>query len=322
MSVFFERERRIHRVSAGVDVLMHREFLMKLQEVCGEWLLDLEHDLVVANSFFKKRDVHLITFQSGGHSTQIDYLLVRRSDLRACRDCRVFPGETCSSQHKLLALEARFASRQPKRAATGLPKILWKNLKGEAAELFRVKVAEGLANRPEDLSARDADQMWDTLAGIIKDAAKDSLGVTRGAARTQSTSRESWWYSEEVQSKVATKQSRFRELTLCRQGHQVELTAAKNQYFASSDSSCIGECRCFNASGIFNGTGILCWMNVVIRFVDLVLFGEFDRSFRKCVESGYCMWERERECGVNSGYSTHNSVYSQRKTGCTVAQAL
>ncbi|GKF93994.1 craniofacial development protein 2-like protein [Tanacetum coccineum] len=41
------------------------------------------HDLIKANSFFKKSDAHLITFQSGGHKSQIDYLLVRRGDLRA-----------------------------------------------------------------------------------------------------------------------------------------------------------------------------------------------------------------------------------------------
>nr|GEU37239.1 ataxia telangiectasia mutated family protein [Tanacetum cinerariifolium] len=31
--------------------------------------------------------------QSGGHNTQIDNLLVRRCDLKACKDCRAFPAE-------------------------------------------------------------------------------------------------------------------------------------------------------------------------------------------------------------------------------------
>ena len=165
------------------------------------------HDLVVANSFFKKRDVHLITFQSGGHNTQIDYLLVRRSDLRACRDCRVFPGEACSSQHKLLALDSLFVRQQQRRVAPRLPRILWKNLNGGTAETFRVKVSEGLSTRSEDLTARDADQMWDIMADIIKDAAKESLGVASGTTRRQTHNRESWWFSEEVQSKVTAKQA-------------------------------------------------------------------------------------------------------------------
>ena len=154
----------------------------------------------------------MITFQSGGRNTQIDYLLVRRRELRACRDCRVFPGETCSSQHKLLALDVLFKRQHPRRAPTRLPRILWKNLNGEAAESFREKVVEGFSTRSEDLTARDANQMWNTLAGIIKDAAKEFLGVASGVLRTQPPSRESWWFSEEVQAKVAVKQSRFREL--------------------------------------------------------------------------------------------------------------
>ncbi|GKC88561.1 craniofacial development protein 2, partial [Tanacetum coccineum] len=35
----------------------------------------------------------LITFHSGDHDTQIDYMLVRKGDLRLCKDCKVFPGE-------------------------------------------------------------------------------------------------------------------------------------------------------------------------------------------------------------------------------------
>ncbi|PWA59204.1 rac-like GTP-binding protein 7 [Artemisia annua] len=73
-------------------------------------------------------------------------------------------------------------------------------------------LTEGFSSRSEDLTARDANQLWYTLAGIIKDAAKDSLGVTSGASRTQPHNRESWWFSEEVQAKVVAKQSRFREL--------------------------------------------------------------------------------------------------------------
>ncbi|GJY16520.1 craniofacial development protein 2-like protein [Tanacetum coccineum] len=78
----------------------------------GHAILDFAtaHDLGIVNSHFKKRDHHLITFQSGGRCTQIDYLLVRRGDLKACKDCRVFPREACSSQHSLLALDILFKS--------------------------------------------------------------------------------------------------------------------------------------------------------------------------------------------------------------------
>ncbi|GKD61813.1 craniofacial development protein 2, partial [Tanacetum coccineum] len=166
----------------------------------GRALLDfaIAHDLVVVNSHFKKRDHHLVTFQSGGRRTQIDYLLVRRGDLKACKDCRVFPRE--------------------------------KNLIGDATETFRSRVAEGVSTRVKALAACDADSMWNTLASIIKDAAKDTLGVAMGTSKTHTARRESWWLCEEVQSIVAVKQARFRELLLCREGNEEERLRAHERY--------------------------------------------------------------------------------------------
>ncbi|GJV41141.1 craniofacial development protein 2-like protein [Tanacetum coccineum] len=155
-----------------------------------------------------------------GCCTQIDYLLVRRGDLKACKDCRVFPREACSSQHSLLALDILFKSVQHKREGSALPRILWKNLMGDATEAFRSRVAEGISTRVEALAACDADTMWNTLASIIKDAAKDTLGVAIGTSKTHTARRESWWLCEEVQSIVAVKQARFRELLSCREGNE------------------------------------------------------------------------------------------------------
>nr|GFC68788.1 cleavage/polyadenylation specificity factor, 25kDa subunit [Tanacetum cinerariifolium] len=117
------------------------------------------HDLVVANSFFKKSDTHLITFQSAGHNTQIDFV---------------------------------------------------------------ERVVEGSSARVGDLSVYDANQMWNLLSHIIKDVAKDAFGVDSGTSRSRLTRRESWWFSEEVQTKVAAKQTRCRELLSCQEGHHAD----------------------------------------------------------------------------------------------------
>nr|GEY73509.1 hypothetical protein [Tanacetum cinerariifolium] len=177
-------------------------------------------------NYLSERDSHLITFQSGGHNTQIDYLLVRKGDLKACKDCRAFPGEACLSQHRLIIMDVLLERLRHRREATGRPRILWKNLNGEAIETFRATVVERLA--VEDMSASNADQIWNTLACVMKDAAKDSLGVA--SARTHSTHRESWWFCEEVQTKVATKQSRFKDLLSCSEGNQEDIDKAKERY--------------------------------------------------------------------------------------------
>nr|GEU30552.1 uncharacterized mitochondrial protein AtMg00810-like [Tanacetum cinerariifolium] len=54
-----------------------------------------------------------------------------------------------------------------------------KNLKGEAIETFRANLFEKLSALEDIMSARNANQMWNTFANVIRDVAKDSLGVAK-----------------------------------------------------------------------------------------------------------------------------------------------
>nr|GEV81144.1 hypothetical protein [Tanacetum cinerariifolium] len=126
-----------------------------------------------------------------------------------------------------------FERRRHRREATGRPRILWKNLKGEAIETFRTTVVERLMALEEVMSASGVEQMWNTLACVMKHVAKKSLGVANEMARTHSTHRESWWFCEEVQTKVTLKQSRFKELLSCRKGNQEDIGLVKERYKVS-----------------------------------------------------------------------------------------
>jgi hypothetical protein len=57
----------------------------------GEGILNfaLAYDLFVMNTLFRKRVSHIVTFSSGQHCSQIDFILVRREDMHACLDCKV-----------------------------------------------------------------------------------------------------------------------------------------------------------------------------------------------------------------------------------------
>ena len=48
----------------------------------GEEVLEfaVAFDLMIANTFFRKRESHLVTFSRGQHSSQIDFVLTRRKD--------------------------------------------------------------------------------------------------------------------------------------------------------------------------------------------------------------------------------------------------
>jgi hypothetical protein len=76
----------------------------------GEGILNfaLAYDLIVVNTLFRKRVSHLVTFSSGQHCRQIDFILARREDMHACLDCKVIPGEYVVPQYKLVVEDFRF----------------------------------------------------------------------------------------------------------------------------------------------------------------------------------------------------------------------
>ncbi|XP_071708251.1 uncharacterized protein [Rutidosis leptorrhynchoides] len=160
----------------------------------------------MVNSFFRKTVAQLATFHSWGHSTQIDYLLINRGDLRTCEDCKVLTDLTCSSQHRLLVMDLVLRRRATKSVRLVQPKILWRKLNGEKAYTFKTSVVEKFDAEVEMISYDDADHMWNRMASTIREVAKEALGVAVGTSKGHKSDRESWWLSDKVQIKVALKQ--------------------------------------------------------------------------------------------------------------------
>ena len=50
----------------------------------GEKILEIMEslDFALVNTFFNKNEEHLITYKSGGNSSQIDFIMTRRADLK------------------------------------------------------------------------------------------------------------------------------------------------------------------------------------------------------------------------------------------------
>ena len=45
------------------------------------------------------------TYKSGNRRTTIDYIIVKRTDLKAAKDCKVIPGEGIAMQHRILVMD-------------------------------------------------------------------------------------------------------------------------------------------------------------------------------------------------------------------------
>jgi hypothetical protein len=97
-------------------------------------------DLALVNTFFNKNEENLITYKSGGNSSQIDFILTRRADLKEMQDCKVIPGEEVVSQHWLLCAVLRTKEEKHRRTREKRIKI-W-TLEGEKVKECRDKVEE------------------------------------------------------------------------------------------------------------------------------------------------------------------------------------
>jgi hypothetical protein len=132
----------------------------------GEGILNfvLPYDLNVANTFFRKRVSHLVTFSSGQHCSQIDFILVRREDRHACLDCKVIPGECVVPQHKLVVADFRFWVRLQRSKRVQALRTKWWKHKEEAAKMFKERVLkEGSWHE-----GGDANSMWMKMSTCIR----------------------------------------------------------------------------------------------------------------------------------------------------------
>ena len=59
-------------------------------------------DLAIVNTYFKKKDKHRVTYKSGGKSTQVDYVMCRRRNLKEMCDCKVILNECVAKQHHMV----------------------------------------------------------------------------------------------------------------------------------------------------------------------------------------------------------------------------
>ena len=103
-------------------------------------------DLALVNTFFNKKEENLITYKSGGNSSQIDFIMTLRADLKEMRDCKVIPGEEVVSQHRLLCAVLKIKEAKHRRRTREKRIKVW-TVKGEKVTEYRDKVEEEYQRR-------------------------------------------------------------------------------------------------------------------------------------------------------------------------------
>ncbi|KAF7709294.1 hypothetical protein C0J45_2564 [Silurus meridionalis] len=74
----------------GDEEVMGR-YGLKERNVEGQMVVDFAKrmEMAVVNTYFKKKEVHRVTYRRGGRCTQVDYVLCRRCNLKEIGDCNV-----------------------------------------------------------------------------------------------------------------------------------------------------------------------------------------------------------------------------------------
>ncbi|EPB77556.1 hypothetical protein ANCCEY_03314 [Ancylostoma ceylanicum] len=94
------------------------------------------HELVITNTLSCKRVTHLLTYYNGTTSSQIDYELVHRRDLKEVLDVKVLPYETVARQHCPLVRALRIEPpKQDSEESNGPNRIKWWCWKGNKHEI-------------------------------------------------------------------------------------------------------------------------------------------------------------------------------------------
>uniref|UniRef100_W5N9U8 Endonuclease/exonuclease/phosphatase domain-containing protein n=1 Tax=Lepisosteus oculatus TaxID=7918 RepID=W5N9U8_LEPOC len=153
---------------------------------------------------FTKNYEQKVTYRSGGHDTQIDYILVRRIDRVKVQDAKVMPYEAVTRQHRLLVMDITILKerriRQRKHPAQTK---VWK-LRENKVDFNRL--VREMKNNTEETEEPSVEEEWTEMRHILEEAATRVCGKTRGGRP-----RENEW-DMEVQETLKEKKKAYKAL--------------------------------------------------------------------------------------------------------------
>ena len=142
----------------------------------GERLLEfvVANELVVGNSWFKKKFEYLVTYQSGECKTKIDYILYKRSFKKMVSNVKVIVGEECATQHRLVVGDFKVCTHAHPKRFVPYTKV-WKLTDfGNQIEISNVFNALIQGNE----TGKTLDELWKYLKNNLINATKQVCGVS------------------------------------------------------------------------------------------------------------------------------------------------
>ncbi|VDO96432.1 unnamed protein product [Heligmosomoides polygyrus] len=164
----------------------------------GEPILEYaeSYSLTIANTAFRKRDFHLISYYSGSSKSQINFVLVKDRDRSIVTDAKIVPYETVAPQHRPLV--CTFKITPPRVHQVGAARIRWWRMKEkEGAVISRVRLP----------TVTTVNESWKRATDAIRQAARLELGTTK--PRRRKVDKQAWLWTDDVNAKVREKKSLY-----------------------------------------------------------------------------------------------------------------
>src|ERR1043165_6219074 len=148
----------------------------------GERLVEfcLDNELRLCNTWFEHHPRRLYTWTSpdGNTRNQIDYIAIAQKWAGSIRNCRVYPGADCDSDHNLLIAKLKIKLVKKKNGVQA-KRLNIEELYGQKAEEYNVEVN----NRFEELGRweeeRKPNDLWEDVKTILLDVAEATIGYKK-----------------------------------------------------------------------------------------------------------------------------------------------
>ena len=114
--------------------------------------------------------------------------MVRRENLRELKNCKVIPGESVATQHRMLVMEMKVVRKRMNPREITKRTRWWKLNKEELKDAFISKAREHLCS----LEAEGKETNWKETYSRIMQLAKEELGESTPGKYLE---KESWWWN-------------------------------------------------------------------------------------------------------------------------------
>ena len=184
----------------------------------------MRNGMVVAGSFFQKRDSHKVTYRSGNHKTELDLLVVRRQQLCTIKDCKAIAGEYVTTQHKPVVFIVRMQKTRKSRMQGRKTIKWWKCTEGmidEYKERVKMKYEE------PDTEVEAVEEEWKNYKDSFVGVAEEMCGRTSGKG---GRSKNQEWWTDEVARAVDEKREVWKKIEMIRDRGEQASVAMKHLY--------------------------------------------------------------------------------------------